>query len=44
MLWCMGKMKIIGVEDVVDEEDYNQYEDLQPTGQHAKLNEDEDEE
>ena len=28
-----GKRKIVGVEDIVDEEDYNQFDDLPPFGE-----------
>ena len=32
-----GKRKIIDVEDVVDEEDYNQFYDLPPFGENVDL-------
>ena len=32
-----GKRKIVGVENVVDEEDYNQFNDLPPFGENVEL-------
>jgi len=33
-----GKRKIVGVDDVTDEEEYNQYEDLPATGERIQIN------
>ena len=33
-----GKRSIVGVENVVNEEDYNQFDDLPPFGQNVDLN------
>ena len=32
-----GKRKIVGVENVVDEEDYNQFNNLPPFGENVEL-------
>ena len=33
-----GKRSIVGIEDVVHEEDYNRFDDLPPFGQNVDLN------
>ena len=33
-----GKRSIVGVENVVDEEDYNQFDELPPFGENVDLN------
>jgi hypothetical protein len=36
-IFLQGKRKIVGVEDVIDEEEYNQFDALPPFGEHITM-------